>query len=142
MDNEDKLPSSPKSPNLLLRCITRVPSPLKPWLRHPDCKERRGAAAAIGYGRIKRSLGSTKELDQVHPYHKQNLPHEERFSTFHLYEFFFPFCSVECRCRQIFMDEESGRRDNCSLDAELQAERGRPRVAARKGRATAGGFAY
>ncbi|KAJ8475703.1 hypothetical protein OPV22_019430 [Ensete ventricosum] len=52
------------------------------------------------------------------------------------------FCSVECRCRQIFMDEESGRRDNCSLDAELQAERGRPRVAARKGRATAGGFAY
>ncbi|CAL9763688.1 unnamed protein product [Musa acuminata subsp. burmannicoides] len=52
------------------------------------------------------------------------------------------FCSVECRNRQIFMDEENGRRDNCSLDAELQAERGRPRVVTRKGRATAGGFAY
>lgn len=28
------------------------------------------------------------------------------------------FCSVECRCRQIFMDEEETvRRDNCSLAA-------------------------
>ncbi|CAL9133106.1 unnamed protein product [Musa acuminata var. zebrina] len=59
------------------------------------------------------------------------------------------FCSVECRCRQIFMDEESGRRDQCSLaaaaasaaDAGAQSERGRPGRATRKARAVAGGFA-
>ncbi|XP_043711711.1 FCS-Like Zinc finger 15 [Telopea speciosissima] len=27
------------------------------------------------------------------------------------------FCSVECRCRQIFIDEESIQRKNCSLTA-------------------------
>ncbi|XP_008810213.1 FCS-Like Zinc finger 5-like isoform X2 [Phoenix dactylifera] len=64
------------------------------------------------------------------------------------------FCSVECRCKQIFMDEESGRRDNCSLAAAAAAaastaiERGgaaaarhRGRVA-EKGPAVAGSFAY
>ncbi|RRT58297.1 hypothetical protein B296_00046712 [Ensete ventricosum] len=59
------------------------------------------------------------------------------------------FCSVECRCRQIFMDEESWRSDQCSLsaatasaaDAGAQSERGRPGRAARKGRVVAGGFA-
>ncbi|XP_010931679.2 uncharacterized protein [Elaeis guineensis] len=60
------------------------------------------------------------------------------------------FCSVECRCKQIFMDEESGRRDNCSLaaSASAAAERGgapaarhRRRVAG-KGSSVAGDFAY
>ncbi|KAG1326232.1 putative FCS-Like Zinc finger 15-like [Cocos nucifera] len=55
------------------------------------------------------------------------------------------FCSVECRCKQICMDEESGRRDNCSLAAAAAAAgapaaRHRGRVA-RKGRAAADGFA-
>ncbi|CAD5197328.1 unnamed protein product [Musa acuminata subsp. malaccensis] len=31
------------------------------------------------------------------------------------------FCSEECRCRQIFMDEESGTRDRCSLAAAAAA---------------------
>ncbi|KAJ8509711.1 hypothetical protein OPV22_000145 [Ensete ventricosum] len=31
------------------------------------------------------------------------------------------FCSEECRCRQIFMDEESGARDCCSLAAAAAA---------------------
>ncbi|URD82762.1 hypothetical protein MUK42_05009 [Musa troglodytarum] len=39
------------------------------------------------------------------------------------------FCSEECRCRQIFMDEESGTRDCCSL-AAAAAERRRGRAAA------------
>ncbi|XP_038974074.1 FCS-Like Zinc finger 15-like [Phoenix dactylifera] len=55
------------------------------------------------------------------------------------------FCSVECRCKQIWMDEESGRRDNCSLAAAgagAPASRHRGRAVAGKGRAVAGGFAY
>ncbi|CAL9750293.1 unnamed protein product [Musa acuminata subsp. burmannicoides] len=57
------------------------------------------------------------------------------------------FCSEECRCRQIFMDEESGKRDHCSLaaaaaaDGKYRAGRRRPRAAAGE-RALAGGFAY
>lgn len=54
------------------------------------------------------------------------------------------FCSVECRCKQICMDEESGRRDNCSLAAATgagaPAARHRGRVAG-KGRAVARSFA-
>ncbi|KAJ8467170.1 hypothetical protein OPV22_029722 [Ensete ventricosum] len=55
------------------------------------------------------------------------------------------FCSEECRRRQIFMDEESGKRDNCPLAA---AASGKYPVGRRSGRATvrrrvlAGGFAH
>ncbi|WOL17702.1 protein MARD1-like [Canna indica] len=57
------------------------------------------------------------------------------------------FCSEECRWRQIFMDEESGRRDHCSLAAAAgvrpRAERRRPgRVAGKGHAAVAGDFAY
>lgn len=56
------------------------------------------------------------------------------------------FCSVECRCRQIFMDEEETvRRENCSLAASpIRQVKG----IARGGRSTAaataasGGFVY
>ncbi|XP_072975222.1 protein MARD1-like [Typha angustifolia] len=56
------------------------------------------------------------------------------------------FCSVECRCRQIYMDEESVRRENCSAVAAAgvggdAAARRRGRVVG-KGRALDGGFAY
>ncbi|RRT70477.1 hypothetical protein BHM03_00008558 [Ensete ventricosum] len=57
------------------------------------------------------------------------------------------FCSEECRCRQIFMDEESGKRDHCSLAAAAAAD-GKYRAGRRRSRATAGeralagGFAY
>ncbi|CAL9775719.1 unnamed protein product [Musa acuminata subsp. burmannicoides] len=44
------------------------------------------------------------------------------------------FCSEECRRRQIFMDEESGKRDNCSL---ATAASGKHPVGRRGGRATA-----
>ncbi|RRT66433.1 hypothetical protein B296_00026285 [Ensete ventricosum] len=45
------------------------------------------------------------------------------------------FRSEECRCRHMFMDEESRRAEHCSSAA--------PAAAAGKGRATpGGGFAY
>ncbi|CAD5192886.1 unnamed protein product [Musa acuminata subsp. malaccensis] len=44
------------------------------------------------------------------------------------------FCSEECRCRHMFVDEESRRAEHCSSAA--------PASAAGKGRATPGGFAY
>ncbi|KAG6472238.1 FCS-Like Zinc finger 15-like [Zingiber officinale] len=47
------------------------------------------------------------------------------------------FCSEECRRRQIFMDEESVRRDQCSISAATAAaETLRPRRMARKGEVT------
>ncbi|XP_074556979.1 FCS-Like Zinc finger 15-like [Curcuma longa] len=47
------------------------------------------------------------------------------------------FCSEECRRRQIFMDEESVRRDQCSVSAAAAAAvTGRPRRMTRKGEAT------
>ncbi|XP_042445977.1 FCS-Like Zinc finger 15-like [Zingiber officinale] len=50
------------------------------------------------------------------------------------------FCSEECRRRQIFMDEESVRRDQCSVSASSAAAgRGRPRRIAGKGEATLAG---
>lgn len=64
------------------------------------------------------------------------------------------FCSVECRCRQIFMDEEeSVTRDNCALAAikptlattSSSSSSSSPSASRhhRKGtRARAGGFAY
>ncbi|XP_048129643.1 FCS-Like Zinc finger 15 [Rhodamnia argentea] len=57
------------------------------------------------------------------------------------------FCSVECRCRQIFMDEEETlRKDNCSMAAmnppsSSSSSPSSPRR--RKGaRSKPGGFAY
>ncbi|CAL9065805.1 unnamed protein product [Musa banksii] len=44
------------------------------------------------------------------------------------------FCSEECRCRHMFVDEESRRAEHCSSAA--------PASAAGKGRARPGGFAY
>ncbi|XP_029117557.2 FCS-Like Zinc finger 15-like [Elaeis guineensis] len=57
------------------------------------------------------------------------------------------FCSVDCRCKQICMDEESGRRDHCSAAAAAAgsgapAARHRGRVAGKGRAAPAGGFAY
>ncbi|XP_042449922.1 FCS-Like Zinc finger 15-like [Zingiber officinale] len=50
------------------------------------------------------------------------------------------FCSEECRRRQIFMDEESVRRDQCSVSASSTAAgRGRARRIAGKGEATLAG---
>ncbi|XP_043810547.1 FCS-Like Zinc finger 15 isoform X4 [Manihot esculenta] len=47
------------------------------------------------------------------------------------------FCSVECRCRQIFMDEEETmRKENCSLAAPHASRNNRST------RNRAGGFAY
>nr|CAD1816957.1 unnamed protein product [Ananas comosus var. bracteatus] len=58
------------------------------------------------------------------------------------------FCSVECRCRQIYMDEESVRREKkCSASAATDtttvaaASRRRGRVDG-KGGALDGGFAF
>ncbi|CAN6244930.1 unnamed protein product [Urochloa humidicola] len=42
------------------------------------------------------------------------------------------FCSEECRCRQIFMDEDAG--SNCANGAGATAARGRQRVAGGGGR--------
>eukprot|EP00268_Persea_americana_P012808 TRINITY_DN15490_c0_g1_i1.p1 TRINITY_DN15490_c0_g1~~TRINITY_DN15490_c0_g1_i1.p1 ORF type:complete len:119 (+),score=22.71 TRINITY_DN15490_c0_g1_i1:184-540(+) len=33
------------------------------------------------------------------------------------------FCTVECRCKQIFMDEESVMKDNCSVAATASRHR-------------------
>ncbi|WOL03294.1 hypothetical protein Cni_G12014 [Canna indica] len=58
------------------------------------------------------------------------------------------FCSDECRCRQILIDEESGKRDHCSLAAASAAPEGKYPAGRRRERATArvgalaGGFAY
>ncbi|KAF8387883.1 hypothetical protein HHK36_026545 [Tetracentron sinense] len=54
------------------------------------------------------------------------------------------FCSVECRCRQISMDEESVMRENCSLAAMKPAtSSSSPASRHRRGtRNRAGGFAY
>ncbi|KAH7513387.1 FCS-Like Zinc finger 15 [Ziziphus jujuba] len=59
------------------------------------------------------------------------------------------FCSVECRCRQIFMDEEESiRKDNCSLAAIKPSSSSSSSSSSsasrhRKGnRNRAGGFAY
>uniref|UniRef100_A0A0A8YV98 FLZ-type domain-containing protein n=1 Tax=Arundo donax TaxID=35708 RepID=A0A0A8YV98_ARUDO len=46
------------------------------------------------------------------------------------------FCSVECRCRQIFMDEDASGSSSCAKGAA--AAGGRPRRASARG----GGFAY
>ncbi|XP_068660929.1 FCS-Like Zinc finger 15 [Aristolochia californica] len=51
------------------------------------------------------------------------------------------FCSVECRCRQIFMDEESVIREkNCSLVAVSASSSSRRRKTAKN--RTGGLFAY
>ncbi|OAY56037.1 FCS-Like Zinc finger 15 isoform X2 [Manihot esculenta] len=62
------------------------------------------------------------------------------------------FCSVECRCRQIFMDEEETmRKENCSLaaikptSASSSSSSSSSPHASRNNRSTrnrAGGFAY
>lgn len=60
------------------------------------------------------------------------------------------FCSVECRCRQIFMDEEESlRKDHCSLAAmkptsstSSSASSSTARHHGKGARNRAGGFAY
>ncbi|XP_042506295.1 FCS-Like Zinc finger 15-like [Macadamia integrifolia] len=53
------------------------------------------------------------------------------------------FCSVDCRCRQIFMDEESVRRKNCSSSRSLGVGASSSRHSHRRGiRNQADGFVY
>ncbi|XWS14104.1 hypothetical protein CRYUN_Cryun36dG0094400 [Craigia yunnanensis] len=62
------------------------------------------------------------------------------------------FCSVECRCRQIFMDEEESlKKDNCSLvamkpstssSASSSSSTSASRHHGKAARNRAGGFAY
>ncbi|KAJ0034464.1 hypothetical protein Pint_24482 [Pistacia integerrima] len=57
------------------------------------------------------------------------------------------FCSVECRCRQIFMDEEDSiKKENCSLAAMKPTSSSSASGSRRKGNRNrgggGGGFAY
>ncbi|CAI9779748.1 unnamed protein product [Fraxinus pennsylvanica] len=69
-----------------------------------------------GFSRRK-TLSNSDFLDHCFLCKQKLLPDKDIY----MYKGDIAFCSVECRWRQIFMDEEEtvkkNRRDNCSLDA-------------------------
>ncbi|KAA8548949.1 hypothetical protein F0562_000633 [Nyssa sinensis] len=66
------------------------------------------------------ALPETGFLDQCFLCKQKLLPGKDIY----MYKGDRAFCSVECRCRQIFMDEEEAvKRGNCSLDAMKPPQR-------------------